>query len=707
MATAKPTSNPRHIQITLLAKVLEQDNPTITSKMLPFLMQEGVGEVLINFITRVDPVLLPQGEDEVVKTKRANTAVSLFERQSSPIVSFLEKRADDVAACLFSALQHLTPDDPSEIETIPEVVAVPQEKEKGKSTASAPSTPTLGMSAALLGSSPGSGSGSGSGSSTPKNSRSTPGTPTLGMSGSFLSSSAPKSAPGTPSMARKLVPKFNEETLDLWRRTLYAVLTLTPVQAVEGLAADHTYMTGAVRVLGYDVVAQAILQIYATAASQPALGRKLTWFTWLLTRQLFSEVSYTCSACGEMLLNLIYTYSGSLKSAELAAQSAQPHSVHAFLQPFQSPEFLESLSKAVCKGGIIGTLCADILWKLTELEGTWPSRICCNSPALVQAIGQLDKPDEVPTENKWTPATIPPADLNPNKANASPTGKTKNKHKKKGSKSDGKKEDSVPPPALPSGTLTESTGELRAKLRGLGISPINNPFDKMSVVRCGVVKVLASCADIKVNGTYLTLDSLATDPLAWQVMSSWFLRFPYANIYHQQFYSIIKSAVVNKHWSCLRRLFVENKFLTTIVAHYQSPTKSGVKGYIQLICNDLLELYNEVNSASATTSPIEPQQSQQNKLRHKKKDSAAQSLQTSFVSFLELHEEWRKMEPELKKEVSWSSPIPERPPGGMGMGEMGGMGGMGMGGRGGGIAGFERDTIEEVLLDMPKFKQRG
>lgn len=28
--------------------------------MLPFLMQEGVSEVLINFITRLDPTLLPQ-----------------------------------------------------------------------------------------------------------------------------------------------------------------------------------------------------------------------------------------------------------------------------------------------------------------------------------------------------------------------------------------------------------------------------------------------------------------------------------------------------------------------------------------------------------------------------------------------------------------------------------------------------------------------
>ena len=51
-------------------------------------------------------------------------------------------------------------------------------------------------------------------------------------------------------------------------------------------------MTGAMRVLGNDDVASGVLQIYATAASQSAaLGRKLTWFTWLLSRQLFSDIN--------------------------------------------------------------------------------------------------------------------------------------------------------------------------------------------------------------------------------------------------------------------------------------------------------------------------------------------------------------------------------------------------------------------------------
>jgi hypothetical protein len=93
----------------------------------------------------------------------------------------------------------------------------------------------------------------------------------------------------------------------------------------------------------------------------------------------------------------------------------------------------------------------------------------------VLAIGQLDKGADGESgkgneggivESKWTPAVVPSVDLN--KANATPSGKnTPKSKKKKGSKSDGKKEDATPPPPLPSGSLTESTGELRAKLRGM------------------------------------------------------------------------------------------------------------------------------------------------------------------------------------------------------------------------------------------------
>lgn len=76
--SAQLTGGPKQIQISLLAKVLEQDSPTITyvntfnplhsqdtflnfyrTKMLPFLLQEGVADLIINFIVRVDPSSLP------------------------------------------------------------------------------------------------------------------------------------------------------------------------------------------------------------------------------------------------------------------------------------------------------------------------------------------------------------------------------------------------------------------------------------------------------------------------------------------------------------------------------------------------------------------------------------------------------------------------------------------------------------------------
>ena len=56
------------------------------------------------------------------------------------------------------------------------------------------------------------------------------------------------------------------------------------------------------------------------------------------------------------------------------------------------------------------------------------------------------------------------------------------------------------------------------------------------------------------------------------------------------------------------------------------------------------------------------------------------------------------MEPVLKMEVTWTTPPPERPaPGAGGVGAPGGGGG-----GEGGTSTFERDNIEEVMLDMPE-----
>lgn len=46
--------------------------------MLPFLMQDGVSDVLINFITRMDPTLLPQGDGTIPFTSYIHMAQITF-----------------------------------------------------------------------------------------------------------------------------------------------------------------------------------------------------------------------------------------------------------------------------------------------------------------------------------------------------------------------------------------------------------------------------------------------------------------------------------------------------------------------------------------------------------------------------------------------------------------------------------------------------
>ena len=105
---------------------------------------------------------------------------------------------------------------------------------------------------------------------------------------------------------------------------------------------------------------------------------------------------------------------------------------------------------------------------------------------------------------------------------------TKKKKKKNNSNTpqpDGKRQD-VPTPT-PASAPTDTSSTLD-KLQALSIN--NTPSDKMSVVRCGAVRILATIADIKVNGACFALDALAADPHAWQVMASWFMRYPYSSI---------------------------------------------------------------------------------------------------------------------------------------------------------------------------------
>jgi hypothetical protein len=185
----------------------------------------------------------------------------------------------------------------------------------------------------------------------------------------------------------------------------------------------------------------------------------------------------------------------------------------------------------------------NILWKLVELEGSWPSKMCPNSAVLVQSIAQLEGKlgvNEGTAENKSpSPIVTQPDPTQPNIG--SPGSKKKKKKNKSKDSTDSKKQDAAPPtPASPSPIRTNTTKDssnILDKLQGLNIntsnnSNNNNTSNKMSVARCGVVKILATIADIKVNGSYPTLDALANDQYAWQVMASWFMRYPYASITH-------------------------------------------------------------------------------------------------------------------------------------------------------------------------------
>jgi len=635
------TGSPKMIQISLLAKVLEQDNPVITTKMLPFLLQDGVAELIVNFIVRTDPSSLPAStgtpeEYEALKEKRANTAVILFEKASQTMQGFLEKRADDMAASLFKVLEYLDQPTPSQF-------------------------------------------------------------------------------------------KFDESVLGLWRRTVTAILTSSPALAIEGLTSDHSHMTAAVRVLGREDVAQAVLQIYS-AATQPALSRKLTWFTWLLSKQLFSETS--SAACGDVLISLILAYPESLKNMEFPGQTQTTQPVYAFLQPFQSTDFLDNLAKATGKGGQLGTLCVDILWRLAELETSWPARLCPQSPFLIQSLVQLESKNYLEAaatqnsnsnSNLSTSTTVTSTTTTTTNQN---TPKKKKKNKNKGGQQSNKDESasSTTPatteestPSTPSSPSnddsntsdevkeTETTSETSAEKKVKKTTAHKpDPVEKMSVVRWGVARLLATLADVRVNGKLLTLDALAEDQNAWKILSSWFLRFPYANIYHQQFYTLVKASITNRHWASLRRALIDNKFLTTMTNHYHGPTRSGVKGFIFLICSNLMDMCNELKATPPAPGTPEPQRHL--KGGHRRTSSVSQQdavqAQQRFILYVETHEGWKKMVPLLSVEVKWISPPPERPAGMTG-GEMmglGGGGGFGPGGRRGFQYTGERD---EVLLDMP------
>jgi hypothetical protein len=111
------------LRLALFGKLLEQDRPVVTEKMLPLLLQEGAASVLINFITKTNPSvvyspppLVPAGLSlplagncgttfENTTDQRAAKAVSLFADLSAAFAHFISKRTEELVVSLFAIFE--------------------------------------------------------------------------------------------------------------------------------------------------------------------------------------------------------------------------------------------------------------------------------------------------------------------------------------------------------------------------------------------------------------------------------------------------------------------------------------------------------------------------------------------------------------------------------------------------------------------------
>jgi hypothetical protein len=84
-------------------------------------------------------------------------------------------------------------------------------------------------------------------------------------------------------------------------------------------------------------------------------------------------------------------------------------------------------------------------------------------------------------------------------------------------------------------------------------------------------------------------------PFAWRVLSTWFLEHSHNSLYQGLFMRAVRQAIMVNHETSLRILFSKYKFLTKMLAHYESPELSDARGFILLLLNtmrlkaDLLE----------------------------------------------------------------------------------------------------------------------
>eukprot|EP01041_Mallomonas_annulata_P008254 gene8254-16974_t len=93
----------------LLSKMLDLEEPTITAKMVEFLLQDGVCEVLLKFITHVEPDITKDNEktnpSDIYKLSYKTTMLISPDEPSDALSAFLGKRSSTIARVLFDVFR--------------------------------------------------------------------------------------------------------------------------------------------------------------------------------------------------------------------------------------------------------------------------------------------------------------------------------------------------------------------------------------------------------------------------------------------------------------------------------------------------------------------------------------------------------------------------------------------------------------------------
>lgn len=88
----------------LLNKMLELEEPSISAKMVDFLLQSGVCENLTSFITQVGTSRRPyphESNSPVLKFSFRATMLLSVDEPSDALLNFLSKKARVIATCMF------------------------------------------------------------------------------------------------------------------------------------------------------------------------------------------------------------------------------------------------------------------------------------------------------------------------------------------------------------------------------------------------------------------------------------------------------------------------------------------------------------------------------------------------------------------------------------------------------------------------------